>query len=353
MTSSDDIESVSLGPKCWVTSAEFDVTTASADELALYGIPSRPDPVESPTAFAIWSSAFKKGFKLIQPELQVSALRHGPVQGLNLGSATSSNWAGAVITNYEPLSAVSVSAQWQVQWVFPAFTGSPPEILATWVGMDGLENPDVLQAGVDQIFSGAGETANLWYEWYPNPSINITNIPVKAGDNITCIVTSTGPKSGTVLFSVNGVTGTRIGFTIPGGAEFYGSSAEFIAERPTLGGNMVSLPQWQGVTFSQITTTLSDGSAMNLANNPIALTMTDDKGNPISDPWIVNSSTLTVYTPGPVKGHEKGPIEKTDDKGHRVIENLPIRASSEAEETRTDGSYETFITQRDRPMESE
>lgn len=352
MTSDNAGERVSLGPRCWVTPTDFDVTTASADELALYGIPPRPDPVSAQDEFAMWNAAFKKGFKLIEPELQVSALRHGPVQGLDLGSSTSLNWAGAVITNYAPVPAVSVSAQWQVQWVWSGWT-SFPEILSTWVGMDGFDNTDVLQAGVNQTFNGPTEIANLWYEWFPDNSVDITNMPVGPGDILTCIVTATGRGSATVLFSVNGVTGARVGFTIPGGAEFFGSSAEFIAERPTLGGSMVSLPGYSGVTFSQVTATLSDGSAMNLADNPIALTMTDDNGNAISGPTIANASTLVVFVPTPRKTHEKGSHEKTSDKGPNVHENLPIRPSNKAAEVRTGGSRETFITQRDRPMESQ
>jgi Peptidase A4 family len=351
MTSNNAIEKVPSTVACRVTPHEFDVTTASVDELALYGIPSRPDPVSAPTDFAMWTTAFKKGFKLIKPELQVSPLRHGPVQGLNMGNSTSLNWAGAVITNYAPLSAVSVAAQWQIAWVWPGSSGFP-EILSTWVGMDGFENTDVLQAGSDQIFDGPTETATLWFEWYPNASVDITNMPVGPGDTITCVVTATGPGSGTALFSVNGVTGSSISFGIPGGAEFFGSSAEFIAERPTMGGNFVSLPAYSEVVLSMISATLSDGSTMNLANNPISLTMMDDNDNVLSEPSTVNASTLVVFPPAPVKTIEKNPREKDGEKGHHVIENLPIMSAGKAAAARADGTHETFIAQRDRPMES-
>jgi hypothetical protein len=348
MTSDNVIEHLPSRTSCRITPPGFDVTTASQEELAVYRIPPRPDPRRAPTEFQMWSTAFKRDFKLIKPELRASSRRHGPIQGLDLGSSTDLNWAGAVITNFAPLSAVSVAAQWQVQWVWPA--GGFPEVLATWVGMDGFDNTDVLQAGVDQIFEDPTEIIMLWYEWYPADSVEITNLPVNHGDTVTCLVTANDGAHASVFFSINGTIGTSIDFQIPDGAQFFGSSAEFIAERPSLGGNLVDLPAYTDVVLTQINATLSDGVTVNLAQNPILVTMTDGAGNVLAVPSMVNPGTVAVAPPVPVKTFEKHP-DKNGEKGHHVIENLPVLSAPEYRTTESDTVHETFIKKQDRPLE--
>lgn len=345
------------GTSCRVTPSGFDVTTASPDELALYGIPPRPDPLNAPTEFAMWSTAFKKGFKLIKPELRVSSRRHAPVQGFDESASTSNNWAGSVLTNFAPLQALFVAAQWQVQWVWPG-SGPFPQYLASWIGMDGFDNTDVLQAGVDQLFDGPAETTNLWYEWYPADAVDITNLPVNPGDTVTCLVNRLGdvPADATVVFTVNGTAGVSIFFKIPDNTTFFGSSAEFIVERPTLVdifGNktLAALPAYVDVVFSQMQVTLSDGTIPNLQNNAILVTMADQDGAVLSVPSVGNPTTLTVFPPAPVKTFEKGPREKDGEKGHHVIENLPIMSDAAEPEGYSGGTRETFITQQDRPSE--
>jgi hypothetical protein len=57
---------------------------------------------------------------------------------------------------------------------------------ASWIGLDGDGSADVCQIGVgcDVYRSGTSITRNIypWWEWYPEPEVQITNLTVRPGD---------------------------------------------------------------------------------------------------------------------------------------------------------------------------
>jgi hypothetical protein len=88
-----------------------------------------------------------------------------------------------------------------------------------------------------------------WWEWFPNNSVTITNLPVTSGDYMTCLICSTGATTATIYLT-NLSTNTHASFqiTIPSGAKFQGNCAEWIVEAPTVNGGQSALCDY-GATF--------------------------------------------------------------------------------------------------------
>jgi hypothetical protein len=158
---------------------DVDLATATTTTLLKHGIPFRK-PVEGdrPALHDAWNLAYgppAKQMKTIVPVLQprmgrTHNLRHS-VNGSDT-NFTSAQWAGSVIKG----SWKSATGRWTVPTV-----SQPPEAQGneggwnsvSWVGMDGFSgtgytgSTDVLQAGVQQLFSAQGKASYIaWFEWY-------------------------------------------------------------------------------------------------------------------------------------------------------------------------------------------
>jgi hypothetical protein len=124
---------------------------------------------------------------------------------------------------------------------------------SAWIGIDGWGSGDVLQAGTDSdvlVQNGvAHKQVAAWWEWFPNNSVTITNLPVTSGDYMTCLICSTGATTATIYLT-NVSTNTHASFqiTIPSGAKFQGNCAEWIVEAPTVNGGQSALCDY-GATF--------------------------------------------------------------------------------------------------------
>jgi hypothetical protein len=141
-----------------------------------------------------------------------------------------------------------VDAPTQNQWYY----------CATWIGIDGDGSGDVFQAGVEcEVYrSGTSLTRHIypWWEWYPTPEVQITNLTFSPGDMITmvlCSAQAAGSTTGTVYFT-NRTTGasTSVTLTAPGTTKLVGNSAEWIVEAPTVGGTQSALADYGEVFFS-------------------------------------------------------------------------------------------------------
>jgi Peptidase A4 family len=276
-----------------VTPPDFDVTTAPQEELDSYGIPHRPDPVTEPDAFARWSRAFQQGFQLIQPELRRNPdHRHKPVSLVNEAAGTTSTWSGAVITPPAGKTFASVYAGWTVVpvWAYDAGTYH----MSSWIGIDGYGGNDVLQAGIEHEVTepGGKTTYYLWYEWYPDYEIQITNLNVKPGDEIHCTITSKSTTSASVVIGTNKL-GVSINFNAPAGTTLQGNCAEWIVERPDVNNVPATLPHYQTVWFGSIDAYDGGGTVYDLGSNLTLLSMVDG-AQTLSVPAEMDRSDLLV-----------------------------------------------------------
>ena len=237
----------------------FDPLTATSAELAKNGFPVVPDEPRYRQRFKKVFTQMKGKFHYVEPTFRVNAEQtHGPRSKRHANSLeTSTNWSGSVV--YAPAGD---SFKWlQGDWVVPdvdAPTQNQWYYCASWIGIDGDGSGDVFQAGVESevYVSGSSVTRNIypWWEWYPTPEIQITNLPMNPGDMVTMILCSAqgaGSTTGTVYFT-NRTTGasTSVTLTAPSGTQLVGNSAEWIVEAPTVGGAQSALADYGEVFFS-------------------------------------------------------------------------------------------------------
>jgi hypothetical protein len=100
----------------------------------------------------------------------------------------------------------------------------------------------VCQAGVEcEVFqSGSSISRHIypWWEWYPAPEVQITNLAITPGDLVTmliCTGQAAGSTTATVFFT-NRTSGasTSFGINAPANTKLVGNCAEWIVEAPTL-----------------------------------------------------------------------------------------------------------------------
>jgi hypothetical protein len=236
---------------------DFDPITASDNDLAANGFPPRPDERLAPTAFARWKRAVGPRGERIVPELRPSAIRHLPhlPRGTRDGAVLSANWSGyaltANVTAYSSSSFVVALAEFTVPVAQQAFgrCDGTWDYSASWVGIDGYESNDVLQAGTESdaycAAGGAVSYYSAWYEWYPAWSVAITNFAVAPGHDLFVEVWATSPTVGhAFLFDFNTAQSVSLTFNAPAGTSLIGNSAEWVVERPSIGNQLATLSNY-------------------------------------------------------------------------------------------------------------
>jgi Peptidase A4 family len=240
----------------------FDAVSATDAQLDLYGFPPRPDAKKSPEAYATWKMVFSHQTARIVPQLRATNVYNVPAQITSdtagrrnaPNGTTSNNWSGYVISDSaDPFAAPKsyIFAGFVVPFAQQAAgTCSSKWVYASeWVGLDGSGSSDVLQAGVDtDAKCSKGKTIgnyDVWYEWFPNSEVVIKNFAVYPGDVVFVYVWSTSHTEGH-YFIANLTSGksSTLAFKAPKGTELKGNSAEWIVERPTIGGKLATLPNY-------------------------------------------------------------------------------------------------------------
>jgi hypothetical protein len=131
-----------------------------------------------------------------------------------------------------------------VDWTVPTVAHSSSKLdSASWVGVDGLNNKDLIQTGTAQDTSD-GYWA--WVEILPAPATPI-NGPVKPGDRVNAYVQEDSPGSWTIYLqdSTQGWYYKK-SFSYSGP----GDSAEWIEEAPTVNGKVSALANFHTAHFS-------------------------------------------------------------------------------------------------------
>lgn len=146
------------------------------------------------------------------------------------GSVTSENWSGYAVTG-TPDSVTDAKGSWTVPTVTcNGSRHSPSAYSSFWVGIDGYSSNTVEQTGTDSDCSNGQPTYYAWYEFYPNPSFEVTSLTIRPGDTISAEVSY---SSGEFTITITDVT-TGKSFSkssqVPSAQR---SSAEWIAEAPS------------------------------------------------------------------------------------------------------------------------
>ena len=149
---------------------------------------------------------------------------------------TSSNWSGYALSG-GPFTAVTGT------FTVPSLSAgaTSAENTSAWVGIDGWDNQQLIQAGIDEEIDPVTSRVDIWPWWeiLPSASTPITTVSVSAGDQVTVsiwqvnggqweisLVDSTDGQSFSTLQSYSGA----------------GQSAEWIVEAPENGQTRLIYP---------------------------------------------------------------------------------------------------------------
>ncbi len=193
---------------------------------------------------------------------------------------TSHNWSGYAATG-GPYTAVV--GTWTVPQ--PMVTGGSG-IGATWVGIGGVTNRDLIQAGTQDATSGGGQAEfQAWIEMLPAASQQVP-LAVSPGDSVTVSITEQGGGSGAWEISM---TNNTTGQTYQTTANYASSesSAEWIEEAPSGPGGILPLDNFNTVSFTAASASQGDTS----------VNLTEAGAQPIT---LVNANNQALATPSAI-----------------------------------------------------
>lgn len=290
--------------------AGFNPLTATPKQLLHHGLPTRPDARSEPKLREMWNQAFSRQRNWITPEFrEVPHKAHGPA--LQSGSArtrvrsktlvsnaTSSNWSGSVALAPSRRTFGWVAGQWTVPNPHAPSLGS--FYASEWVGIDGWGSGDVLQAGTETEIIDLGIFSSrqvyVWWEWFPNNEVAITNFGVAAGDIMYCLICVNSTTTATVyLTNQSSGVSTTFSITAPKGTTLTGNSAEWVVERPTINGSVAHLTDTKVVYFDEGIAGLS-GTPFTIIdlNAGMPVTMTGSGGASLSVPTFETAQLMKV-----------------------------------------------------------
>jgi hypothetical protein len=256
----------------------------------------------------------------LAPVIQQTQLRHRPAKisaasagspvpapGANLIGST--NWSGFAIEDpTNPFATASVQAELVTPVAQQAFGSCSGQwdYSAQWIGVDGFNSNDVMQAGVEaDARCASGRTSasySAWFEWYPNYSYAITNLPISRGDIVYVQVWNTSPTQAHVyIVDYTTQRSASIAFAAPKGTSLTGDSIECVVERPEVSGAIATLTNYVADPFTSCGATAS-GKSFSPGSSPSGsvydIEMVDNSGNLLSYANLVGPTALWFYDAG-------------------------------------------------------
>jgi len=249
---------------------DLEPLSASDEELEQYGFPPRPDPVSAPAAYAHWQKLVSVP-RTASPHLTQTTIYNGPALALHVlvgqnprngsVSVSSYNWSGYAVVGKKGTFArnkSSISAQWTVPVAQTAFgvCDGIPVYSFQWVGFDGFDSNDVLQAGTEADAYCTGSTTETfyssWIEWFPNYAIQVGAPATQPGDLMGAEVwyTTTSPFGHAFIVNYTLNQSEPYAFNPPPGTTFVGNSAEWVEERPAVGSGLADLTNYVADQFN-------------------------------------------------------------------------------------------------------
>jgi hypothetical protein len=280
--------------------AKFDPLKASARELALYGFPRRPDRRSESELAVLFDKAYSRPIKPRKAKIAIDrVLLDAPRRRLFRvydGRFAPGGWGGVIAQTSAfgfnpPEPSNMVYGEWSVPTMQPDFDNPKTQmIVGFWVGLDGIMNSQVLQAGTAATVTGDNIDYWAWFEWFPAPPVRITNFPISPGDLVTVLVCAVQPNWGfaSMLNRSTGVT-TSVGFPPPPGITSQGTTAEWVVE-----GISADLPNWVLTGFHNCTAGTRN-NRMDISRPTITEISGATKDLTVSVAWQANNTVLVFW----------------------------------------------------------
>lgn len=248
------------GPLKALLPPNVDPAAISDAEVERLGLPPRPN---GGAAYAAWLRAMTTPVaRVAATTIRRSDVIHGPAHVLQTskkplaGAVTlNSTWSGIINFGSTGQFNYIVEGEWNVPDVSTS-PGASPAYSSLWEGIDGWGSGDVVQNGTSQDAFydpsfGSLSSYYAWYEFFPdNGSTQFANLRISPGDVIFSeswlCYSSSGARLG-CYFIEDLTKGEVAPITSEYGSQpalFRGNSAEWVLERPTVGGTLHPLPYY-------------------------------------------------------------------------------------------------------------
>ncbi len=257
-----------------ISPGNFDPSTASTADLALYGIPSFD--ATPPALVKRWKSRMVSPFQVVQPSFS---------QFQSAGVI----WSGGIMAPRGE-RVTWVEGTWTIPTAaLPAGAQSGRFYKASiWTRIDGHLTKPVFQAGcLLNVAPDAIVDVIPFFEWYPDPTIKIGNVPLSIGDELSLFMRALSMTSGVVLFC-NVTQQVLAIFSVAASSptavlQLYGASAEWIVESGQIDA------QFSPVDFTDCNAGDDSGSLQGTGSSWLLANT-----NPNVDAQDIDSTTLRV-----------------------------------------------------------
>jgi hypothetical protein len=209
-------------------------------------------------------------------------------------SVGSAQWTGYV-TMSSLLFRQDVVTGVNGSWTVPAVTNSQDDVYsAIWVGIGGYGESTLIQTGTLQGIRNGKIIYYAWYELLPNTAVQIHSLHVEPGDKMEASVTLIEENKHLWLIEISDLTKNE---TYKRTFSYTSSrlSAEWIVERPSIGGKITTLANFGAASFSNCQATINNVTGSINHYPGYRLTMYDDNGELVSvSPLTFDGSGFTV-----------------------------------------------------------
>ena len=224
---------------------------------------------------------------------------------------TSDNWAGYVIADTMPaqvlprhrpgraaIAGIGTVTDIRAQWLIPTVTCTARDTYsAIWVGIDGETDGTVEQVGTGVDCTNGQPNYYAWFEIFPRPSQDISQFPVKAGDNVSAEVKYNG--AGVFDLTVQDLNSGQNFSTSRTNLRALRQSAEWVVEAPANQNNQVlPLAAFSTITFTQAKATINGQqctiSQCTWSHGALVMESPDRKLKAYPSPLNANGSSFSV-----------------------------------------------------------
>jgi hypothetical protein len=180
---------------------------------------------------------------------------HAPLAPSAAGAAKSSNWSGYVgeLMKGGSQKLTSIAGTWTVPTVTKT---SSATYSSAWIGIDGVQNTDLIQTGTEQDWAGGKAVYRAWWEILPAAETVIPSIKVSPGDQMSANIKLTSGTNWTI--TLTDVT-TGKSFSIVKKYTGPADSAEWVLEAPTVGGSIATLAHYGSTDFNNAAVAVNGG----------------------------------------------------------------------------------------------